>query len=125
MDTDAATFFTELGRRGQEPLLRKAAGRARFDLVDGEDTEHWLLTIDQGAIRVSRENADADVVVRADKAFFDRVIAGERNMMAAALRGEVELEGDPRKLVLLQRIVPRPSARQPQPSPSVAARRES
>jgi putative sterol carrier protein len=47
-------------------------------------------------------------VLRADKASFDRVIAGELNLMAAVLRGEVTVEGDPRLVVRLQRLFPRP-----------------
>lgn len=105
----AAEFFAELDSRGHEPLLRKATGSARFDLVDGRRTERWLVTIDQGDIGVSRKNAGADAVLRADKACFDRVVAGELNFMAAVLRGEVAVRGDPRLLVRLQRLFPRPS----------------
>lgn len=104
-------FFDQLGRRGHEPLLGKATGSARFDVVDGKRTERWLVTIDKGDIRVSRRNAAADSVLRADKASFDRVVAGELNFMAAVLRGEVAVRGDPRLLVRLQRLFPRPPAR--------------
>jgi len=106
-----AEFFDELAGRGHEPLLRKAKGSARFDVVDGKRTERWLLTIDKGDVRVSRRNAAADCVVRADKAFFDRAVAGERNFLAAGLRGDVTVRGDPKLLVLLQRLFPRPSGR--------------
>ena len=103
-----AGFFDELARRGREPLLRKVTGSARFDVVAGERTERWLVTIDKGDIRVSRGNAAAGSVLRADKASFDRVVAGELNLMAAVLRGEVAVEGDPRLVVRLQRLFPRP-----------------
>jgi hypothetical protein len=104
-----AEFFAELGRRGHEPLVRKATGTARFDVVDGERTRRWLVTIDKGGISVSRRNAGADCVLRAERASFDRAVTGELNFMAAVLRGEVEVRGDPRLLVLLQRLFPRPS----------------
>ena len=107
-----AEFFAELGRQGHEPLLRKAKGSARFDVVDGGRTDRWLLAIDKGDVRVSRRNAAADCVVRADRAFFDRAVAGEVNFMAAGLRGEVIVQGDPRLLVLLQRLFPRPGGRE-------------
>jgi putative sterol carrier protein len=109
-----AEFFDELGRRGHEPLLRKAAGSARFEVVDGNRTERWLVTFDEGEIKVSRRNAAADCVLRTDKAFFDRAAAGEMNLLAAVLRGEVAVGGDPRLLVLLQRLFPRPTARRTQ-----------
>lgn len=106
-----AEFFAELGRRGHEPLLERARGSARFDVADGKRTERWLLTIDRGDLRVSRRNAAADCVVRVDRPSFERAVNGELNLMAAALRGAFEMGGDPRFLVLLQRLFPRPSRR--------------
>jgi len=107
--TDPTTeFFGELGSRGHEPLLSKVTGSARFDVVARARTEHWLVTIDKGDIRVSRGKAAADSVLRADRASFDRICAGGLNLMAAVLRGEVVVEGDPRLLVRLQRLFPRP-----------------
>ena len=119
-----ADFFAELGRRGHEPLLRKASGSARFEVVDAGRTARWLLTIDKGDIRVSRRNAAADCVLRADKASFDQLIAGKQNFMAAGLRGEVAVRGDPKLLVLLQRLFPRPSGPRPQQRPSGSERRK-
>jgi putative sterol carrier protein len=104
-------FFAELGRRGHEPLLEKARGSARFDVADGTRTERWLVTIDKGDLRVSRRNAAADCILRMDRPSFERAVAGELNMMAAVLRGEVTIGGDPRLLVLLRRLFPNPSRR--------------
>jgi hypothetical protein len=108
-----AEFFDELARRDHEPLLAKAKGTARFDVVDGARTLRWLVSIDRGNIRVSRRNARADAVVRTDKASFDRAAAGELNFLAAVLRSEVAVEGDLRLLVLLQRLFPGPVRRRP------------
>jgi putative sterol carrier protein len=109
-----SAFFDELAGRGHEPLLGKASGSARFDVVDGRRTERWLVALDKGDIDVSRRNAAADCVLRADRASFERVVAGELNFMAALLRGEVSVKGDPRLLVLLQRLFPRPSGPRPE-----------
>jgi len=111
-----AEFFAELGRRGHEPLLENASGSARFDVADGKRTERWLLTIDKGDLSVSRKNAAADCVVRVGRAAFERAVKGKFNLMAAALRGEFTIGGDPRLLVLLQRLFPRPSRRRRRPS---------
>jgi hypothetical protein len=119
-----AEFFDGLGSRGHEPLLRKATGTARFDVVDGKRTERWLVTIDKGDIRVSHRNAAADCILRADKACFDRAPAGELNFLSAVLRGEMEIEGDPRLLVVVQRLFPRPSGRRRKGRPSGSERRK-
>ena len=104
-----AEFFDKLGSRGHEPLLRKVSGSARFDVVDGGRTQRWLVTIDKGDIAVSRRSAGADAVLRADKASLDRAVAGKLNVFAALMRGEVTFRGNPRLLVHLQRLFPRPS----------------
>ena len=106
-----AEFFAELGRRGHEPLLEKARGSARFDVTDGRRTERWLVTIDRGDLRVSRRNAAADCILRVDRSSFERAVAGKLNLMAAVLRGEVIVGGDPRLLVLLRRLFLKPSRR--------------
>jgi putative sterol carrier protein len=113
-----ATFFEGLGSRGHEPLLDKASGSARFDVIDGKRTERWLLVIEKGDIRLSRRNARADAVVRATRSAAERIVAGKMNLMAALLRGELEVQGDPRFLVHLQRLFPRPSRRRAHPSRS-------
>ena len=119
-----AGFFDELASRGHEPLLRNVTGSARFDVVAGQRTERWLVTIDKGDIRVSRGNAAAGSVLRADKASFDRVVAGELNLMAAVLRGEVAVEGDPRLVVRLQRLFPRPQGERTRRQAAGSAGRE-
>jgi putative sterol carrier protein len=103
-------FFEELGSRGHEPLLAQVQGSARFDLVNGGRTARWLVTVDRGDITVSRRNSRADCVVRTSKALFDRIASGKANAMAAFLRGEIVVEGDPELLMLIQRLFPGPRA---------------
>jgi putative sterol carrier protein len=107
-----ADFFAELADRGQEPLLAKVTGTARFDVVDGGGIEHWRVAIEKGAITVSRRSGGADAVVRGSRETFERVAAGELNVMAAVMREELGVGGDPRLLVHLQRLFPRPGSPQ-------------
>jgi hypothetical protein len=106
-----AEFFSERVRRGHEPLLETARGSARFDVINGKRIERWLLTIDKGDLGVSPKHTAADCVIRVDRPVFERAVNGKHNLMAAALRGEFTLDGDPRLLVHLQRLFPRPSRR--------------
>ena len=103
----ADEFFDQLAQREYEPLLEKASGAARFEIVDGKRTERWSVQFDKGHVRVSRRNTRADTVVRSPKASFERAAAGHLNLMAAVLRGEIAVSGDPRMLVRLQRLFPR------------------
>ena len=86
-------FFTELGRRGHEPLLEKASGTLRIDLAHGKQTDRWLVAVEKGDVAVSRRNVRADCVMRVEKALFDRIVAGEANAMAALLRGAIGVQG--------------------------------
>jgi putative sterol carrier protein len=104
-------FFEGLGRRGHEPLLEKATGIVRFDLADGKRTDRWFVALDRGDVSVSRRNMAAHCVVRAEKMLFDAMVRGDVNGMAAYLRGELTLEGDPELLVLIQRVFPGPALR--------------
>lgn len=106
MTDPTAAFFDELAGRGHEPLLRKAKGSARFDIVERRKTLRWLVTFDKGDIKVSRRNVSADCVIRADKALFDQVASGKQNAVAAVLRGDLGVQGDWRMLVRIQRLFP-------------------
>jgi putative sterol carrier protein len=103
-----AEFFDGLSLRGHEPLLGKLRATVRFDIVDGNRTDHWMLGLDDGDLDVSRSDGEADCVIQADKAAFDKVASGRTNAMAAYLRGALTLEGEPRLLVRLVRLFPDP-----------------
>ena len=108
-----ADFFAELGQRKHEPLLVKATGTVRLDVLDGKKTERWFVAIDKGDLTVSRKPSTADTTLRAQKALFDGVASGQVNAVAAVLRGEIAVDGDWRLLVLFQRLFPGPSAAAP------------
>jgi SCP-2 sterol transfer family len=116
-------FFTELGGRGHEPLLRGASGTVRFDLREGRRTEHWLVTIKKGDIAVSRQNLRADCVVTADRALFEEVASGKSNAMAAVLRGAIGVEGEVHLIVPFQRLFPGPRRSRTRRRPSATTGR--
>ncbi len=105
-----ARFFAELAGRAHEPLLRKATGRFRFDVVDGRRTRRWLVAVEGGNLAVTVGSGEANCVVRADKAVFDKLASGRLNPVAAVLRGDLQVDGDWRLLVLMQRLFPGPRA---------------
>ena len=106
-----ARFIAELAERGDEPLLRKASGSMRFDILVGRRTRRWLVSVDKGALAVTEGAAEATCVIRYDQAVFERVASGRLNAVAAVLRGELVVDGDWRLLVRLQRLFPSPPRR--------------
>jgi putative sterol carrier protein len=109
--TDAASGFFERLRGEHVALPTRATGVMRVEIADGKRTENWLVAVDKGKVEVSRRKGKADSVLRGDRALFDGMAAGEVNAFAATLRGAVAIEGDPRLLVLFQRLLPGPPAR--------------
>ncbi len=105
-----AAFFAELASRGHEPLLRKASGCMRFDVVEGRRTHTWFVAVDGGDLVVTTKSARTDCRVRAQRAVFDRVASGRLNAVAAVLRGDLEVDGDWRLLIRMQRLFPSPRA---------------
>lgn len=107
-----ARFFAGLAERGHDPLLRKATGSVRFDVVDGKRVRRWLVSVDNGDLAVTAGRGDPSCVMRADKSVFDKVVTGRLNGVAAVLRGDITVEGDWRLLVRIQRLFPgRPRGR--------------
>jgi len=105
--TDPTTeFFEALRDRGHEPRLRQATGTFRFELTKAKKIDRWLVTFKRGDVTVLHRGGAADCIVRADRAVFDRLAAGEMNGVAAVLRGELVAEGDWKLLVLFQRLFP-------------------
>jgi putative sterol carrier protein len=83
----------------------------RFDVAQDGGTRSWMLAIDDGEVGVSQANRDADCVISTNEALFRALARGEANTMAAVLRGEVAVTGDPELLVAVQRLFPGPSRR--------------
>ncbi len=108
MATPSEEFFDEIARHGHEPLLEHVNGSVRVELVEGVCTEHWYIEVMNGDIMVTQDNAEADAAFRAERSLFDRAAAGEENLMAALLRGEVTGEGNLELIVMLERLMPGP-----------------
>jgi putative sterol carrier protein len=106
-------FFDDLAQRGHDPLLRKARGTIKFEIVDGKRVDRRVVAIDRGDIQVSRRNVACDGVIRVDKDVFESVASGRSNPIAAVLRNELAVQGDWRLLVLLQRLFPGPPKARP------------
>jgi putative sterol carrier protein len=97
-------FFAELSERGSVPALKPFSGSVLFELNDGEHTERYFLTIRKGEMRVAREGADPECILRTDAGSFDAIAAGELNALQALLLCLVDIEGRGMLVAVLQRL---------------------
>jgi hypothetical protein len=105
------SFFDELAQRGYVSWLKHEHGRLRIEVVDAECVRQWTVTFDDGNVEVSQSTgaeSDVDVVLRADRALFDRAVRGEANLLQAALRGELTYAGRIELLSPMGRLLPGP-----------------
>ena len=117
-------FFDDLAQRGHEPLLSKARGKIKFEIVDGKQVDRRIVGFDKGVITVSRRNVATDGVIRADRAVFESIASGRSNPIAAVLRNELVVQGDWRLLVLVQRLFPGPPKTRSSRRPAGYAKRQ-
>jgi hypothetical protein len=110
MSDATAEFLAALDRAGLEPRLGRAEGTVRIELEREGRTERWFLDARRGKVNVSRRRVPYDCTVRTSGALFDGMVRGEVNALTALLRGEIEVEGNPELLVLVQRLFPGPPA---------------
>ena len=103
-----ARFFEELAARDHEHLLRKAKGSTRFDLVAGRKTDRWFVTVDKGDIAVTRQSVAGGLRPPRGEGDVRQSGSGKLNAVAAVLRGDIQVEGDWRLLVRMQRLFPGP-----------------
>jgi putative sterol carrier protein len=112
--TQPEEFFAGLAQRGREPLLEKATGVIRVEIVGADGAvERWIVAIDHGDIAVSHRNVAGDCRLRMSHEVFERIAAGELSARAGMLRGAIEADGDWRLLVLSQRLFQLGEERQP------------
>jgi SCP-2 sterol transfer family len=110
-------FFGELASRGHDPLLDELESTGRFEISDGGRVEQWLVSVKGGYITVSHGGGDADWVVHADRTAFERVIRTETSVLAAHIRGtlDVTMTSLMQRLGLIRRIFAgRPESREQQ-----------
>ena len=108
MSDGTVEFLRDLGSRGHEPLLAKVSGRIRFEAVDGDVVDRWLVIIDEGDLAVSHNGGDAECAIRGERSLLDGVCRGDDNAIAAVLRGALQCRGDVELLFAIQRVFPGP-----------------
>jgi hypothetical protein len=120
MSDPVGEFMERLGEQGFDPRLGHIKGTIRIESQRSNRVEHWLVTLDRGAIAVSRDDAPADTTVRTDSETLEGLIDGSVNGMAAMLRGLVTVEGELDLLLYFARLFGPPPGTQSRSPAAVA-----
>ncbi|MGI5524185.1 hypothetical protein ACQEUX_25055 [Micromonospora sp. CA-259024] len=108
MTEAAERFFESLPTRAHNVLGGLADGTLQIDLGSDHRTEHWLVHMRPGSVRVSRERGAADAIWYSSAALFDRLISGEAQGVAAVLRNESTFSGNVVLFLAFRRFFPNP-----------------
>ena len=102
------------------PTLSRIEGTVRFDVVDGDRVDHWLVNIDRGNLAVSRADGPADCVVSGEQGALRPTGNGSDEPDGCGPAGrDLAVDGDLDLLLAVQRVFPGP-----QPVPVDALERE-
>ncbi|WP_326564033.1 SCP2 sterol-binding domain-containing protein [Micromonospora peucetia] len=108
MTDPTAVFLGRLGQRPASPVTMKAGGTIRVDVERDAGTDVWFIVFRDGAIQVSRQDRQPDLVIRGHQTLFDRLVRGRAQLYAALMRNEITVEGDLALLSSFERLLPGP-----------------
>jgi hypothetical protein len=85
-------FAGAVERAGNDPMLRRAVGTCRFDVVG---CGSWLVRADRGVLTVdeAHEQLPADCTLTASEDDFLRMARGEQNPLTTFMRGRLQTSG--------------------------------
>ncbi|WBB66198.1 SCP2 sterol-binding domain-containing protein [Micromonospora sp. WMMD812] len=101
-------FFESLPARAPEVLRGLVSGTLQIDLDTGDRTDHWLVRMRPGSVRVSRDRGPADAIWFSSMDLFDRLVCGEAQGVAAVLRNESTFSGNVVLFLAFRRFFPNP-----------------
>ncbi|RIV29825.1 glycogen debranching N-terminal domain-containing protein [Micromonospora radicis] len=103
-------FFSDLTTSSVGRLPTTPTGLLRFDFVAAEcETTTWFVRLDNGRASARRDGDRADCRVEMRPDAFERLLAGDDQIVAMLFRGVVSIEGELALLLLFQRLLPLPA----------------
>jgi predicted lipid carrier protein YhbT len=103
MSDTTLAFFDRLTTRSYEPLLHSVSGTIQCDI---EDVGNWFVTVNKGALSVSRDMTEADCAFRCSREDFERMVVGKQNPTTLLLQGKMKLAGNVVLAQMFQRLFP-------------------
>jgi putative sterol carrier protein len=101
-------FFDDLTQPGHLATLESERATLRFDVRDGSSVQRWYVSVHDGDVAVTHQNAPADAVVTIDRPHLEAIVSGRLNATAALLRGLLTCEGSVAAVMMFQRCLPGP-----------------
>ena len=96
-------FFERLAKRDYEPLLHNVSGTIRNDI---EDAGSWFVIVNNGALTVNRDTAEADCMFICSREDFERMVVGKQNPTTLFLQGKMKITGNVALAQMFQRLFP-------------------
>jgi putative sterol carrier protein len=99
--TSAREFFETLESR-VDPS--KTSGMRNSYLFDIEGAGKWKVDVDDGQVKVTEGDADADAVISTSEETFTKIASGDQNPTSAYMTGKLKVKGDMGAAMKLQKL---------------------
>ena len=94
-------FFDGLENRIDQS---KTAGMNNSYLFDIDGAGTWKVEVQDGNVKVTEGEQNADVTITASEETFDKIVSGEQNATSAYMTGKLKVKGDMGAAMKLQKL---------------------
>jgi putative sterol carrier protein len=82
----------------------KTAGMNNSYLFDIDGAGKWKVDVQDGSVKVTEDDEDADVTITTSEETFEKITSGEQNATSAYMTGKLKVKGDMGAAMKLQKL---------------------
>jgi putative sterol carrier protein len=82
----------------------KTAGMTNSYVFDIDGAGTWKVDVDDGAVKVTEGEGDADATISASEETFEQIASGDLNATTAYMTGKLKIKGDMGAAMKLQKL---------------------
>jgi putative sterol carrier protein len=82
----------------------KTAGMTNSYLFEIEGAGTWKVDVDDGSVKVTEGEGDADATISASEETFEQIASGDMNATTAYMTGKLKIKGDLGAAMKLQKL---------------------
>ena len=82
----------------------KTAGMNNSYLFDIDGAGKWKVDVQDGSVKVTENEEDADVTITTSEETFEKITSGEQNATSAYMTGKLKVKGDMGAAMKLQKL---------------------